>query len=232
MKLDFNNINIFKWADLNYFEFENQIAFDALKNLNLNQEKSLSESKVALDKNIEDFQKSLELLSKEEQESYVNQKYYWDEVIINELQLIQRYSSILSIFSFYESRLKMICELIEGEFELKVKIKKINNYGSTLNKYWIYLNEVFEIKNDDIQKLFSALDDYRNIRNAIAHKNGMTREKIVSQEGLILNKIGDEFQIEISEIIFIKNLLQNIETFMSKLLIEIDKRYYELKSVR
>lgn len=232
MKINLNDINIFKWADLNYFEFENKIAFDALKSLNLNQEKSLSESKVVLDKNIEDFRKGLELLSEHEQESYIYQKYYLDEVIINELQIIQRYSSILSIFSFYESRLKMICELIETEFEFKVKIKHLNNYEGDLNKYWNYLSKVFEIKTDSIENLFKPINVHKKIRNAIAHHNGKTNEKIAPQEGLTLNKIGDKFQIVIDENIYINNLLQNIEIFIRELLIEIDKRYFELKSAK
>ncbi|GAW88823.1 hypothetical protein FPS14_contig00011-0011 [Flavobacterium psychrophilum] len=148
MKFNLNYVYSFNWDQLHYFEFDNIVAFDAFKSLNFNQEKSLNKSKADLNKQIQDFKKGLESLSESDQESYVYQKYFINEVIINEIQRIQRYSSVLSIFSFYESRLKSICNLIESEFEFKVKIKHLNNYEGDLNKYWNYLSKVFEIQTE------------------------------------------------------------------------------------
>ncbi|GAW88822.1 hypothetical protein FPS14_contig00011-0010 [Flavobacterium psychrophilum] len=48
-------------------------------------------------------------------------------------------------------------------------------------------------------------------------------------QGLTLNKLGKNFKIEIDEGVYIGNLLQSIEVFISALLIEIDKRYITLK---
>lgn len=160
----------------------------------------------------------------------IYQKYYYNEIIITELQRIQRYSSILSIFSFYESRLKSICRLIENEFEFKIKIKHLNNYEGDLNKYWNYLSKVFEIQTEKIEPLFKPIHEQKKIRNLIAHNNGIITEKIELTQGLTLNKVGNNFQIEIDEEKYIGNLLKNIEVFISALLIEIDKRYVTLKN--
>ncbi|PJJ07579.1 hypothetical protein CLU83_0761 [Flavobacterium sp. 1] len=229
MKLNLNDVYSFNWDQLHYFEFDNIVAFDAFKSLNFNQEKSLNKSKADLNQQIQDFKKGLESLSESDQESYVYQKYYINEVIINEIQRIQRYSSVLSIFSFYESRLKSICNLIESEFEFKVKIKHLNNYEGDLNKYWNYLSKVFEIQTEKTESLFKPINEQKKIRNIIAHNDGITKEKIDAVQGLTLHKLGKNFKIEIDEGVYIGNLLQSIEVFISALLIEIDKRYITLK---
>ncbi|GAQ48499.1 hypothetical protein VT569_02130 [Flavobacterium psychrophilum] len=229
MKFNLNYVYSFNWDQLHYFEFDNIVAFDAFKSLNFNQEKSLNKSKADLNKQIQDFKKGLESLSESDQESYVYQKYFINEVIINEIQRIQRYSSVLSIFSFYESRLKSICNLIESEFEFKVKIKHLNNYEGDLNKYWNYLSKVFEIQTEKTELLFKPINEQKKIRNIIAHNDGITKEKIEVMQGLTLNKLGKNFKIEIDEGVYIGNLLQSIEVFISALLIEIDKRYITLK---
>lgn len=229
MKFNLNHVYSFNWDQLHYFEFDNIVAFDAFKSLNFNQEKSLNKSKADLNQQIQDFKKGLESLSESDQESYVYQKYFINEVIINEIQRIQRYSSVLSIFSFYESRLKSICNLIESEFEFKVKIKHLNNYEGDLNKYWNYLSKVFEIQTEKTEPLFKPINEQKKIRNIIAHNDGITKEKIEVIQGLTLNKLGKNFKIQIDEGVYIGNLLQSIEVFISALLIEIDKRYITLK---
>ncbi len=229
MKLNLNDVYSFNWGQLHHFEFDNIVAFDALKSLNFNQEKSLNKSKEDLNQKIQDFKKGLESLSEEEQDNYVFQKDYINEVIINEIQRIQRYSSILSIFSFYESRLKFICKLVEDEFEFKVKIKHLNNFEGDLNKYWNYLSKVFEIQTEKIEPLFRPINEHKRIRNIIAHNDGLISEKIEIGQGLTLNKVGRNFQIEIDGEVYINNLLQSIEEFIVALLIEIDKRFIILK---
>jgi hypothetical protein len=223
MKIDLNNIHLFDWGELYYVELETEIGLDSLQVLNVSQEKTLINQSKEFKKKVEENE-GLNSLSEEDRNSYYDHFFERDYMIMNELKILQRYSMILSLFSFFEGRLKSICELIENQFSFKIKINDLNS-NEDLLKYWNFLSKVFEIETKPIESVFTPIKQQKIIRNIIAHQQGLAREnqvkKIVIKKGLEL----DNLRLLITDVDFIKNLIYDMQTFYKKLLIEIDKRY-------
>ena len=115
MILNLNEIRSFDWGEISYLDFDISNSFDALRKLNSNQEKSLSESK----KDLEDTIKSIRNYNKDVEEefieSYIHHKTYDNEIMIDEIQRLQRYSLVMSIFAFYEALILNIFDFVSGD---------------------------------------------------------------------------------------------------------------------
>lgn len=228
-KINFNNIHLFKWGELYYIEMENELVIDAIRKLNINQEKSLAQIK----KDFEEILKKDKFLNHIEPElqgSYYSQFFEIEERTIKELQQQQRYSIVLATYSFFEGRLKSICKLIEDTFDFKIKLDDLKN-DEYLTKYWNYLKKVYEIETQSIEPFFTPVKQQKIIRNIIAHQEGIIHkqqiDKITLVKGLTIREFGDIRQIEIGKNEFVTYLLDNMESFFKKLLITIDKKYSE-----
>lgn len=138
------------------------------------------------------------------------------------------YSLCLSLFSFFESRLKEICNNIQEEFEYKIKAIDLKG-SSDINRYIKYLTKVFEIDIEDTNLHLSIVEQQKLIRNKIAHNNGMTspeeQAKVQKCVGLSISKYNN---IVITED-FLLFLLQHIEEFFKTIEPIIDTRYIEIK---
>jgi hypothetical protein len=230
MTIDFSNIYLFTWEDLNYTEVENEIGVEAFKKLCTNQESSLKITEQEFKElvNIE-----FSTLKPEEQGSYYMQIFQRDELMIKELLRQQRYSLCLSIFSFFEGRLKTICTQIEHDFNFRIKINDLNS-NEDLLKYWNYLIKVFELDAANLEKYFTPIKQQKIVRNLIAHQNGMPRteqeKKLNIVEGIQLEQYEGFCQIVINDPAYIINLLDAMYFFLKELLLAIDARYILLKA--
>lgn len=233
MKFDLNNLHQFYWADLYYIDFEIGNSFDALRKLNINQENTLTESRAELEEKIQSILAS----SQEEDQffinSYIHHETYDDEILMDEIERLQRYSLIMSVFSFYETRLKSLCNMIEKEFNLKIKISDLNSYKGDLMKYWTYLSKVYEIPTEELQPLFDPINRQKKLRNIIAHHDGIANKKqmkeIPETDGISFKNIEDLYFLQVAENVYIEYLLKEIKSFFELLLKAIDIRFKQLR---
>lgn len=224
----------FDWGEISFLNFDISNSFDALRKLNFNQEKSLSESKKDLEetiKSIRDYNKDGE---EEFIESYIHHRTYDNEIMIDEIQRLQRYSLVMSIFAFYEAKLKFICNMVESEFQFKIKVNDLNNYKGDLVKYWTYLDKVYEMPSKELEYLFEPINIHKKIRNLIVHHDGIATEKNIKEMpttgGISFRKNTDLYFLQIEANVYVEFLLKNINLFFESLLKAIDKRYTQLKS--
>jgi len=153
--------------------------------------------------------------------------FYSDqENMIEEIEVLQRYSMCVSCFSFFESRLKEICEFIESNFEFEKKVKDfcINN---KICGYWKYLIDVFEISKK-IECQYTPIINRYEIRNIIAHQNGIPTAKQTRTIKDIKNvKTTNSSKINRISIVegFNEDLLTDMRKFLFTLLKTVDDRY-------
>ncbi len=227
--IDFGAIYLFTWENLYYAEVENELGVKALKKLCENQEDSLLSTKNEFDLMV---RSEMEKLNPQERGSYYMQIFERDEMVIRTLLRQQRYSLCLSVFSFFEGRLKALCEQIEGRFAYRIKINDLNG-NEDLSRYWNYLSKVFELDMDNLEPYFTPIKQQKIIRNLVAHQDGMPRvdqeKKVNIVDGLALEKIDTYSRILITSPSYILNLLDNMDVFLQKLLLSVDERYIAIK---
>lgn len=81
-------------------------------------------------------------------------------------------SIFTSMFSHLEYKLYLFCKAIEKSNYFKIKIDNLN--GSTLEKYFNYLNLVANIESATRkQKNYQNLTLFQKVRNKIVHNGGM-----------------------------------------------------------
>ncbi len=88
--------------------------------------------------------------------------------LFDESRQYYRQSAFLLLYAFLEDGLYKICQLIEAHFKHNLSPDDLN--GSGIIKYRNYLEKVarIEISND----IWLRLDDYRFVRNQLAHEFG------------------------------------------------------------
>lgn len=233
MLFDLNNFHQFYWADLYYIDFEIGNSFDALRRLNINQEKTLSESRTALEQKVQSILASSEGEDQYILNSFIHQETYDEEILMDEIERLQRNSLIMSIFSFYEARLKFLCNMIENAFALNIKLVDLNTHKGDLMKYWTYLSKVYQLNTEELQPLFDPLNRQKKLRNIIAHYDGAVSNKqkneVPETPGISFKQIEDLYYLQVEEHIYIEYLLKEIKSFFELLLKAIDNRFKELK---
>ncbi len=139
-----------------------------------------------------------------------------------------RYSMFLSSYSFFESSLRFLCNEVSENTAFKLSKKAANI--SSIEHYWNFLIIKFQIKTKNSQKDFDSIKNRKDLRDAITHKNGVVKPtKVVNISGVNIesNYFGTH-QIEIKSSEFVAENLKEYWSFFSEVLLEIDKRYYEL----
>lgn len=221
---------MFSWGVLWQEKFEIEMGIDAMKMLIVNQEKTWEEVRSKFDEYIENdsFFNSLE---EEHQGSYYSQFFQMEEQTIDELKRYQRNAVCMFVFSFFEGKLKTICEKIEESNHFKIKIQDLAGNDHIL-KYWNYLIKIYEIDEEKVEPYLTPIKQQKIVRNIIAHQEGYLNEaqnkKLKLIAGLTVNDYGNIYQIEIDSIDFLMNLIDKINEFYKALLLAIDKRYKEL----
>ncbi len=230
---DASDVYLYKWNELNYLELEIEIGVVAFRMLIENQENSLLEIERKFNEKLKNDEEH-NSLDDSLKGSYYSAFYEREQLAINDLRRKQRYSICLSIFSFFEGRLKSLCDQIENEFNFMIKLDDLNG-NDDIKRYWSYLVKVFNIDTDTVQDLMQPIIQQKATRNIIAHQEGLlTSEKlnkIVRLDGLVVNKIGDSYQLKIDNVKYLLFLIEKIESFFIELLRKVDGRYGILKEL-
>jgi hypothetical protein len=223
----------FSWVELWYEEFEIDAALDAIRRLINTQEKSLEELK-------EKFKKVLEAdpaynsLNLEDRGDYYFQFFEREDQTIEEIKRIQRSSLLMAIFAFFEGRLKSICQKIEDDNKLPIKLSEVKG-NTDIQKLWTYLIDVYKIDITKVKPYYELINQQKFARNRIVHHEGyLSKDQKVRLNlvlGLGVKDYLTDSKIEITDISFLKYLLDQIDGFFKELLLVIDKRYKEMKKM-
>jgi hypothetical protein len=131
-------------------------------------EKSLSETE---DQYVEDNRDAADLAKKEglSECQQISVDFFSDDVsLFYESRQHYRCASFLLLYAFLEDSLSKICELIKSKFKYTLSSDDLN--GSGVMKFKNYFEKVACINIEE--KIWSQIDEYRLIRNHIAHEFG------------------------------------------------------------
>lgn len=174
--------------------------------------------------------------SDEQEESY--QAQYYDhfyghtELIINQVLQSQRKASVLSIFSLIEGKLKELCNLVEGEFNFKIKINDLGG-SDDIQKYWVYLDKVYGLDTSKLEPLYTPIKQQKYFRNKIAHNNSKideSKKQLVMQTlGLKVVSYGKNHILTIAKADYVENLLTSAQALFDNLIELMHNRFAELR---
>lgn len=228
------NLYLYKWKELYFQEFEIEIAIEAIRNSIDYQDNYWSEIKEKFDETIKN-DVTFNSLEDGYQSSYYGQFYSRENDVLDEIKKQQLSSSCLLIYSFFESRLNTICQLIEDDNSFEEKLSKIKKKGNDgyIKKYCKYLISVYGIKAYEVQPYIDSIDKYKTVRNCIAHNDGILKPNQKDELGLIdgvsIREFEDSFFLEIVDKVFLINIIDSMSSFYKNILKSIDKRYMEIR---
>ncbi len=133
--------------------------------------------------------KFTQIQSNEFQDKLLNKNYkeydIYESSHLRNADWILLNSIFTSMFSHLEYKLYLFCKAIEKRNDFKIKIDNLN--GSTLEKYFNYLNLVVGIESATRnQKKYQTLTLFQKVRNKIVHNGGMiitnNKEKLETHE--------------------------------------------------
>ena len=170
---------------------------------------------------------------KELQYDYVDQIYFYDIASIKNLKRQQRYAVTLIVFSFFESKLKEICNIIALKTRTPIpdKIQKPKeNIENDLTVNWNYLVNKQSLDLSSISVDFYFINSQKFVRDKIAHQNGAynsrdekTYRKFVKTEDTEITISGDVFCIEILNKNYVDDLLLKMNNVLKEVIIVFDK---------
>jgi len=125
------------------------------------------------------------------------------------------------IFAVFEGILEQICQEVATN-KLNLKVSDLSSKGGDLVRYKSYLEKVCNIDfSGDIKSSFDKIREQKIVRNKIVHHNGKIKSngniKIV--QGMKVNY----YRIDIYDKTYFDYLIESMEVFFEKLLLEIDK---------
>jgi len=207
-----NNIQLFRWSELFYWKLDIEVSLDALRKLNSNQETNLDKS----------IQKLKEIMISDEQYSFELEEY-----TVKGMENNHRYSMILIIFSFFESKLKFFAERTAKEFQITFSLPE-SQKQDYIHLYYKFFNDKLGVNLKEIEKYYTPIKQQKVIRNAIAHQSGIICEnKVTRIQGLSVNELKE---IEILKDEYVLFLIDKVEKFFLEFIKLVDKRYIDVKS--
>ncbi|WP_412987661.1 hypothetical protein [Pontimicrobium sp. IMCC45349] len=222
LKFNLNDIHLYDWGELYWFDNNVDISLSAIHLLINNQEKSLKEHYLKLKKKRE---KELPNVPIEYRDSYEQHFFEHADMTIERLAFFQRGLILGSIFIQIESDMKELINLISEEFKICFNDVKDN----MIQQYWKFLVNDFKIETDGVEKYFTPIVNEKIVRNAISHQGSyLTNEQLESfhpKNGIKLKG----YEIRITDLEYLFNFLKRVGRFFDVLLIAVDKRYTELK---
>ena len=228
MKFDLNTIRLYEWGDLFLVKMQTEIGFDGILKIIDNLETSLESSKTELKKEISE-NLDLKQLEGQDREAYHQHLYEMDEITLREIETLQRYSMVLSIFSFLEGILKSLCEGIEEELKFTIRLKDLNN-NEDLQWYWNYLTKVLIIDTKKIEPDFTVLKQQKIVRNIIAHQSGYANDSQVNKIQEVSGLKTRYNKVDIHNSDYLIFLVKTMQSLFDNLIIAVDDRFKEIKS--
>jgi hypothetical protein len=141
--------------------------------------------------------------------SYFKLYHLAEKQLLQEFKDTQRSPIFVFMYSFFEGKLKLLCETLKIKSKSEVLIVDSSN---RIGDYFDCLRQTLLIERPHLEKYFSGIEGVYKLRN-----------KLLS--GLILTK--DEIDIisKADNAIFLQEFLRNIEIFFSNLLAQINEHY-------
>lgn len=104
------------------------------------------------------------------EEQYVYQYHETDDIVLFNVRKIQRESQLLALFSFFESKMKILCNIFKEESNQSLSIKDLSgtNYIEQGRKYMI---KVLNLNLDSLDKQWQKIKLIQEVRNCVAHEN-------------------------------------------------------------
>jgi hypothetical protein len=215
---------------------QNEIKFMILRNLKIGYDFQFSPIKAYLEKTQE-----MILLQKQELE----EKYKkWDEdnsenpeipdafgfyemEILNSAEFpnILNKSVYLTVYSMFENDFFKLCEWCQKLEKLNLGPKDLKG-GNYLGQCKNYITKVLNVDLENQQKQWLEIEKYQQIRNLIAHNNGIIKIGNKEIQKFILNTEGISIDqkslvINIDSIIFINELINHLTNFLNETIEEI-----------
>jgi hypothetical protein len=226
------NNYLIKNNELSYIYYELNIEIHALNKLNENIENSLLDSIEELKNAIKVNNTYISLWDEKElQSEFVNQVYYLEIDSIRKMKRQQRYAITLIVFSFFESKLKVICDIIAIKTRIEIPRKNIEiKDENDLTVNWNYLVNKQNLDLSAICEDFYFINSQKFVRDKIAHQNGAYNRrdekpdrKFVKTEDTEITINGDVYCIEILNKNYIENMLLKMENLFKKIIVTFDK---------
>jgi len=220
-KFNLNDIHLYEWSDLYWFEYEISIELWALSNLIRNQED------VYVSKQKEFIAKRNEVLPNipiEHRDSYEQHFFEDSDRTFFELKKIQRNSICLSFYSFLEGKILELIHMMAEEFDVPYR-KSGHEILESLNRYIVH---ECRVNGASFKKSFNRISRQSYVRNAIAHNQSRIHKKrrFIREDGIIQK--GNKIVIE--DVVYLENLIIWTEEYFKQLLISVDKRLTEIKT--
>ena len=187
-----------KWSDLYYLKEETELGLYALKKLSENQESALAGMKKDLEVQLGKDSMYQSLKTEEERAGYAYHILGGLEDLIFELAEQQRYGMCQTVFSFFEGRLRTLCEYIVDATSLKAPKKKPGQ--DDLSTFHDFMASTFKADLSQTQSVIDSIKSNKRVRNAIAHEEGWTtNENLVidagQPNGLVIDQRGSKFKV-------------------------------------
>lgn len=217
--IDLNNYP--KWGEINWIDLEITNSIYALEKLIEVQDEALHQVEDDLLRKIKNTERSNGNLDEMTLDMYVEHLHGIEQRIVLEFERIQDSSQITTIFSIFESKLKLVCDNISSEFQFNPEPKKTN---SIIHKHWQFLNSFLDDDIRPLEKHFTPIYNRNVLRNIIVHQNSIADTKQYNElknfNGISFYEGIDSYHIyEISKT-FIRELLALVKLFF-ELLIKI-----------
>lgn len=230
--IDFSNVPMYKWGELYYLKYELDINLSSIK-------ESISyNSKLVLDKRqeLKEAIEKDEYLKSDEKEEFKAQYYYHHfehaERAIDDLENTLYHSSVLTIFSVFEGKMKYLCELIEDETKSKLKHTDLKSNNGDFGQFIKYLTSVFGFTPKKSDSYTQTISKLKTVRNKIVHQNNKISSSEIKSIGTLQNikieSYSDSHRILISSSAFLIELIDTIDKYYQELVKEVDERMKEL----
>lgn len=154
--------------------------------------------------------------------------YHPHLMITTALEVQQRYGIVVSTFSFFESFLREISNLLERTFPKRLVLKDLSGNADLLN-FRNFFTKVYEVDYSQVDCFHKALIDEKLARNKITHENGRMSENTQYKTKAPGIKIEDN-KIVLEPYLYVEYLLSNIEGYFKEIIKAVDNRYKELVS--
>lgn len=233
LTFDFTNVPSYEWAESYYLTYELDINLSSIKESVLYHTQLVKDKREQL-KNAIDSDTYLQSDEKDEfKAQYYHQRFEHAERAIDDLEEILYNSSVLTVFSVFEGKMKYLCELIESETKSKLKHTDLKSSNGDFGQFIKYLTSVFGVETIKSNSYTDAISKYKTVRNKIAHQNSkissseLTRIKTLNN--LKTDSFGDFHKLTITSHLFITELIDTIDKYFQELVKEVDKRMNEFK---
>ena len=170
------------------------------------------------EKRVEELMKKLEIESWSEEEfrKFSHYDMHFDWLLIQAL--------FISGFSYFENFMRNIAEIIEKDKGDKIKLNDIKGDGY-LDTYRKYINLIGDIqKANSDRKEWQVILEFKTIRNAITHDNGIITKKLFKIKEHDLYFGPGEKYIRIKNIKFLEDFVTTSTKYMESIAQEIGQK--------